>query len=297
MSHSEPRFDASEQLTVGVVQLQSEPSVEANLDRVDDLARDAARRGARFVVLPENFALMADEEAKRGVAEKVALGPIEGAGPILLRLRAIAVRESMWLVAGGMPEASADPERPYNSCVVVAPSGEVVARYRKIHLFDVDVGDGQSYRESRSTMAGDRACVVDVERVRVGLSICYDLRFPALYRSLVAAGAVVLVVPAAFTLLTGKDHWHALLRARAIESQSYVLAAAQWGVHAGGRRTYGKSCIVDPWGDVVAQASEGEGVTVATIDLGRVARVRRSLPSLEHVRPFEPPLGSEDAAR
>jgi predicted amidohydrolase len=172
----------------------------------------------------------------------------------------------------------------HNTCVVVNPEGFVTSRYRKIHMFDVEVGDGQRYRESASCAAGDKPVVASVAGAAVGLSICYDLRFPELYRSLVAAGAEVLVVPAAFTLATGKDHWHVLLRARAIESQCYVIAAAQWGVHPKGRRTFGKSCIVDPWGEVIAQASEGEGVAVAPLDPAYLQHVRTSLPSLSHRR-------------
>jgi len=185
-----------------------------------------------------------------------------------------------------LAERSADPNRPFNTSVAIAPSGKVVATYRKIHLFDVDVGDGHAYRESASTSSGESAVTVDLAGVRVGLSVCYDLRFGELYRRLADQGAEVLTVPAAFTLLTGKDHWHVLLRARAIECQSYVLAAAQGGSHPRGRKTFGKSCVVDPWGDVIAQASEGPGVAVARIEKERVKRIRASLPSLAHRRAF-----------
>jgi deaminated glutathione amidase len=165
---------------------------------------------------------------------------------------------------------------------VVGPGGEVAARYRKIHLFDVEVGDGQVYRESAGVTGGDETVVVPVGPFKVGLSVCYDLRFPELYRRLIDGGADVLLVPAAFTLMTGKDHWHVLLRARAIESQAYVIAAAQWGRHPKGRTTYGKSLVVDPWGDVIAQAPEGPGVVFARLEATRVAEVRASLPSLKH---------------
>jgi predicted amidohydrolase len=158
----------------------------------------------------------------------------------------------------------------------------VAARYRKIHLFDVEVGDGQVYRESAGVTGGDETVVVPVGPFKVGLSVCYDLRFPELYRRLIDGGADVLLVPAAFTLMTGKDHWHVLLRARAIESQAYVIAAAQWGRHPKGRTTYGKSLVVDPWGDVIAQAPEGPGVVFARLEATRVAEVRASLPSLKH---------------
>ncbi len=199
-------------------------------------------------------------------------------------LRANAKKLGLFIIGGGMPERSGDAARPYNASVVVSPEGEVTAVYRKVHLFDVEVGDGQTYRESQATMPGEKPLVTNAAGLAVGLSVCYDLRFPELYRALASAGADVLTVPAAFTLMTGKDHWHVLLRARAIESQAYVVAAAQWGSHPRGRRTYGKSCIVDPWGDVIAQASEGEGVIVAPIDPSRIASVRRDLPALRHRR-------------
>ena len=180
------------------------------------------------------------------------------------------------------PERAADPLRPYNACVVVAPDGKIAGKYRKVHLFDVEVGDGQRYCESASTTPGDTTVSVVIAGFSVGLSVCYDLRFPELYRKL--APADILVVPAAFTLATGKDHWHVLLRARAIESQAYVVAAAQWGTHPRGRRTYGKSLIADPWGEVVAQCSEGEGVAVADVDGAYLAQVRANLPALQHRR-------------
>jgi predicted amidohydrolase len=181
-----------------------------------------------------------------------------------------------------MPERSSDPQRPFNTCAVVAPDGALVARYRKVHLFDVEVGDGQRYCESASTTPGAEPVVVSVRGFKVGLSVCYDVRFPELYRKLADLGAEIAVVPAAFTLATGKDHWHVLLRARSVELQAYVVAAAQWGAHPHGRRTYGKSLIADPWGDVIAQCSDGEGFAVATVDRRRIESVRTSLPSLRH---------------
>lgn len=265
----------------GAVQLSSQDDVQANLDQVDAAVGEAARRGATVVVLPENFAYLGDEAGKRAIAED--LGPEAPRGPIGRRLEAAARFHGVHILAGGMPERSEDPERPFNTCAVFAPDGKIVASYRKIHLFDVDLGE-RRYRESAATTSGDRAVVVDVGGVRVGLSICYDLRFPELYRKLVAAGAEVLVVPAAFTVTTGRDHWHVLLRARAIEAQCYVVAAAQWGKHPRGRQTYGKSCVVDPWGEVIAQVSEGTGVVTAEFDRRYLERVRSDLPSLQHRR-------------
>lgn len=266
-------------IVFAAVQLSSQGDVGENLSRASALVDEAARRGATHVLLPENFAYLGDEEGRRAVAEDLG----QADGPIARRLAEAARVHGVHVLAGGMPERSSDPARPFNTCAVFAPDGRITAAYRKIHLFDVDLAE-RSYRESGATTPGDAPAWVDAAGVRVGLSICYDLRFPELYRALAAGGADVLVVPAAFTVTTGKDHWHVLLRARAIESQAYVVAAAQWGRHPGGRLTYGKSCIVDPWGEVIAQASEGEGVIVAPIDRGYLQRVRASLPSLRHRR-------------
>jgi deaminated glutathione amidase len=271
-----------DELIVGAVQMSSQADAEVNLGRVAALTGEAARRGARIVLLPENFAYLGEEEGKRAFAEDLPLdGPARG--PIGSRLAELARAHKIHLVAGGMPERSSDPDRPYNTCAVFTPEGTISALYRKIHLFDVDLTE-RSYRESAATMPGDEPRVVAVEGLKVGLSICYDLRFPELYRALSAAGAEALVVPAAFTVTTGKDHWHVLLRARAIEAQAYVIAAAQWGKHPRGRQTYGKSCIVDPWGEVVAHASEGEGVITAAVNRAYLAQVREALPSLRHRR-------------
>ncbi|NUP10315.1 MAG: carbon-nitrogen hydrolase family protein [Polyangiaceae bacterium] len=275
-----------EELTVASIQLSSQDAVDQNLDAAFGLVRRATARGAQLVVLPENFAFMGPEHDKRAIAEAVQATATDADGPIVSTLRNMARDTGAHVIAGGMPEQSGDPERPYNTSVVVDPSGRVVATYRKIHLFDVEVGDGHVYRESASTSAGDRAVVADVRGAGIGLTVCYDLRFPELFRRLSDRGAVVATVPAAFTLMTGKDHWHVLLRARAIESQMFVVAAAQCGNHPRGRQTYGKSCIIDPWGDVVAQASDGPGFVVCTLDLGRVDAVRRTLPSLQHRRPI-----------
>lgn len=268
-------------LRIGVVQLSSRDDVRHNLGRAAELVTQAAAEGAQIVVLPENFAYMGTDEGKRGVAEHLD----EGAhGPILTALSDAARRSGAHVIAGGMPERSADPDRPFNTCAVIAPDGELVGRYRKVHLFDVEVGDGQRYCESASTTAGAEPVVVSLLGFKVGLSVCYDLRFPELYRRLAGLGAELIVVPAAFTLATGKDHWHVLLRARAIESQAYVAAAAQWGTHPRDRRTYGKSLVADPWGDVIVQCPDGEGFAVATVDRRRLESVRASLPSLRHRR-------------
>ena len=271
----------AEKLRVAAVQMSSQDDVGANLARAAQLVARAADAGAELVLLPENFAYLGPEDGKRMLAEAVGDG---AQGPILTAVAEAARRSRVHVVAGGMPERAADPARPYNACVVVAPDGKVMTKYRKVHLFDVDVGDGQRYCESASTTPGDAVVTVDIAGFSVGLSVCYDLRFPELYRRLAAAGADVLVVPAAFTLATGKDHWHVLLRARAIESQAYVVAAAQWGTHPRGRRTYGKSLVADPWGDVLAQCAEGEGIALAEVERAYIERVRASLPALRHRR-------------
>jgi deaminated glutathione amidase len=261
-------------------QLSSQENLNENLARVATLIENGVKRGATAVVLPENFAYMGEEEGRRAIAED-----LDGErGPIARCLSDAARSAGITVIAGGFPERSSDPSRPYNTCAVFAPDGTIAARYRKVHLFDVDLADGTKYRESASTSAGERAVVIEVDGVKVGLSICYDLRFPELYRALSAAGAEAIVVPAAFTLLTGKDHWHVLLRARAIEAQAYVIAAAQWGKHPRGRATFGKSCIIDPWGEVIGQVSEGEGVVLAMLDPAYLARVRANLPALLHRR-------------
>lgn len=259
------------------VQMSSQGDLAQNLAAAVRGVNEAADRGATVVLLPENFAYMGDEAGKREIAET-----LEGDGPIVTALRAASRARRVTVLAGGMPERSPDPVRPFNTCAAFGPEGNLLARYRKIHLFDVDLADGTSYRESASNSAGQAPVTMSIDAVGVGLSICYDLRFPELYRALALAGVEVIVVPAAFTLMTGKDHWLVLLRARAIEAQAYVVAAAQWGKHPRGRQTFGKSCIIDPWGDVIAQASEGEGVIVAALDFEYLTRVRRNLPALTH---------------
>jgi predicted amidohydrolase len=273
-------MNARAALRVAAVQLNSQTRVEENLARCHELVARAAKRGAELVILPENFAYLGPEAGRREIAERIG----EVAAPVQRALVDMARRNSVVVVGGGLPEVSGDPERPYNTCVAYSPQGELLASYRKIHLFDVELNDGTTLRESSATSAGSEPVVMQMADTILGLSICYDLRFPKLYRALVDRGAEVLLVPAAFTLQTGKDHWHVLLRARAIESQSWVVAPNQCGRHAGARASYGHTMIVDPWGIVVAQCSERVGFVVADLDRDIVTSVRSSLPSLRHRR-------------
>ncbi|MBI5514345.1 MAG: carbon-nitrogen hydrolase family protein [Deltaproteobacteria bacterium] len=266
-----------------VVQLTSTADVPRNLRRAAELAERAASRGAMLVVLPENVAFLGPEEEKLQVCEAFEPGA-PPQGPIGRALRDVAKRTRVWALWGGLPERTTDPTRTYNTSVLVDPAGSLVARYRKIHLFDVALADGTTLTESRTVLPGDAVVTAETPVGRLGLSICYDLRFPELYRRLVDQGATVLTVPAAFTVPTGKDHWHVLLRARAIESQCHLLAAAQWGSHGNGRTTYGHALIVDPWGTVLAECGDGEGIALAELDQSRTERVRATLPSLRHRR-------------
>lgn len=262
---------------VGVVQISSGPEVEPNLEATERVVRGAAADGAELVVVPECFAYLGPEAGQREVAEALPEG-----GPILERCRRLAREAGVALVLGGFWERTADTSKVSNACIHLRADGSVAAIYRKIHLFDVDLPDGTVLSESDTVAPGTEPVVTETRFGRLGLSVCYDVRFPELYRRLVDQGAVALAVPAAFTLTTGKEHWHVLLRARAIEQQCYVLAAAQTGHHYGSRVSYGHALVADPWGTVLAQCGEGEGWAVATVDPTKVQKVRASLPSLRH---------------
>ena len=270
---------STDTIPICVIQLSSQRNVQENLHVVREQVEKATQEGAAWIVLPENLAYFGPEVGKRSIAEPLR----PGGGPIFDTLADLAARHRRWIIAGGIPEKSNDPDRPYNTCAVLAPDGSLHARYRKIHLFEVDLPNGLHISEYVANTPGQRTVVCDMDGWRVGLSICYDLRFPEHYRSLADQGAEVVVVPAAFTVATGKDHWHVLLRARAIENQVYVLAPGLWGRH-GKHETYGKSLVADPWGDVVAQCSDGIGRCHARLTRQVLDRVRKTLPALRHRR-------------
>ena len=269
-------------MRVAAIQMNSGSDVTANLALADGLLAEAASDGCVLAVLPENFALMPE----RGT-DKAEHAEQPGAGPIQDFLSSAAGRHGLWLVAGSMPlvsPASAE-KRVYGACPVYDPDGEARALYRKIHLFDVDLVDSEeSYRESRSMYPGDELVAVDTPCGRIGLTICYDLRFPEMFRRLVDDGATVFTVPAAFTQTTGKAHWHILLRARAIENLAYVIASGQYGEHPDSRSTFGHSLICDPWGRILAEQAAGNCVIVAEIDPQLPDKLRREFPVLSNRR-------------
>lgn len=269
-------------MRVAAIQMNGGDDVAANLKLTEQLLREAASDGCKLAVLPENFPLM----PARG-RDKAAIAEEPGDGPIQDRLSRLSAELGLWIVAGSMPLVSPeiDAERVYGACPVYNADGAQAAIYRKIHLFDVDLVDKQeSYRESRSMYPGDEVTTVDTPFGRIGLTICYDVRFPELYRSLVDAGAIIFTVPAAFTATTGEAHWHTLLRARAIENLAYVIAPGQCGTHPDGRATYGHSIIIDPWGRVLAEAKDGNGFVAADIDPSLPKKLREEFPALSNRR-------------
>lgn len=273
---------------VAVTQQNSNDDVERNLATVRRNVERAKKRGAELVVLPECFSFLGRDKDYFGIAEPLPEnGPDARGGGEIFKVCTSLVREfDVDIIFGGFWEKRPD-DKVCNTSLFLKRDGTIGGVYRKIHLFDVELADGTVLKESNTVEPGNELCAVDTEAGRVGMSICYDVRFPELYRGLVDLGAELLTVPAAFTLTTGKDHWEVLLRARAIESQAFVLAAAQVGHHklkdgSGNRRSWGHAMIIDPWGTVLAQVGDGEGVAVADVDLERLRAIRRELPSLKH---------------
>ncbi len=258
------------------LQMNSIPDLEKNLNQAEDLIDLAVRRGAELIGLPENFAFLGDEEKRVAQAETIARESEKF-------LKIMAQKYQVMILGGGYP-VPASPGKAYNTALLVGRNGQELARYEKVHLFDVNLPDGNTYQESGTMVAGKQMPPVypSKELGHLGLSVCYDVRFPELYRHLSQMGAEVLFVPAAFTAYTGKDHWQVLLKARAIENTCYIIAPAQTGKHNAMRQSHGHAMIVDPWGVVLADAGDLPGVAVATIDPSRLEQVRRQMPSLQH---------------
>ena len=272
---------AAKPFVAACVQTTSGRDIAANVARASALVRDAAKAGADFILLPETVNIM--EPKKDLLRDKMAASKDGGLGAF----RALAADVGRWLLAGSLVVAGEGEGKLANRSFLIDPKGRVKARYDKIHMFDVDLGSGESYRESRTYAPGKKAVTARLPWGRLGMTVCYDMRFPHLYRALAHRGADFLSVPSAFTRPTGQAHWHVLLRARAIETGCFVLAPAQTGGHEGGRKTFGHSLIVDPWGEVLADAGEGEGFVAARIEPARVIEARRQIPSLRHDRRFK----------
>ena len=270
-------------LALACVQLTAGEDMGRNIEAAVGAIRAARQGGADFILTPENVSMMvSDPRQVRGRAES------EESHPALGAFRDLAIETGAWLLAGSLA-VRLEGDTVANRSILIAPDGAIAARYDKIHMFDVDLPDGESYRESKMYRPGGRAVVAQTPWGGVGMSVCYDLRFAALYRTLAQAGARILTVPSAFTKVTGEAHWHVLLRARAIENGAYVVAPAQCGTHPGGRKTYGHALIVDPWGTVVGECGETPGVVYADIDLAAVEQARARVPALAHDRAFTEP--------
>jgi deaminated glutathione amidase len=265
---------------IAAIQMATGPNVSANLFEVERLTREAVEEGAELLVLPENFAFMGQEDR-----DQLEIREPEGDGPLQAFLARLAKQFGIWLVGGTIPLAANDANKVRAACLVFDDRGERVARYDKIHLFDVNLpGLDERYHESAVIEPGSTPVVIDTPFGRLGLAVCYDLRFPELFRRLLDEDAEILAVPSAFTAVTGKAHWEPLMRARAIENLAYVVAAAQGGFHVNGRETHGHSLIVDPWGTILAQVPRGTGFVCASIDHEFLESVRRSFPTIHHRR-------------
>ncbi len=265
---------------VGLVQMRSGLDPQANLAAAVDAIEQAKRAGADYVLTPEMTNIIAKRE------HLLATIADEELDPTLAALREAARKLSIYIHIGSLA-VKVSPDKAANRSFLIDRAGEVIARYDKIHMFDVDLANGESYRESRTYRPGDLAVVADLPWGRLGVTVCYDLRFPALYRALAEAGALFFSIPSAFTVQTGEAHWHALIRARAIENGCFVFAAAQGGTHESGRETYGHSLVVDPWGQILAEGGTEPGLIIADIDPAQVAAARARIPSLHHGRRFE----------
>jgi predicted amidohydrolase len=273
---------------IAAIQMASGTNVSANLIEVSRQILSAAQAGAKLIVLPENFAIMGLQDI-----DQVKIAENDGIGPIQDFLSKQAKKNKVWLIAGTIPLKSDNEDKIYAASLVYNDNGERVSRYDKIHLFDVHLeATNETYKESETIDAGNQAIVVDTPFGKIGLAICYDLRFPELFRQLALQDAEIIVLPAAFTAITGKAHWEVLLRARAIENLCYLVASAQGGYHVNGRETYGNSMIVDPWGVILDELPQGSGYVIADVDLENVKTIRRNFPALQH-RKISCPLPTE----
>ncbi|HEX6957202.1 MAG TPA: carbon-nitrogen hydrolase family protein [Ferrovibrio sp.] len=262
---------------IGLVQPNVWDDMAANIAHVSALVRKAKSEGAELIATPENSGFMG-----ANAAASIAAARPEDQHPALQAFRDLAQELSVWLLVGSLAIRPEGANRNYNRSYLLAPDGTIAARYDKIHLFDVDLPSGESYRESNSIAPGSEGILAPLPFATLGMSVCYDLRFPALYRGLAQAGANLISIPAAFTRVTGEAHWHVLLRARAIETGTFVIAPAMWGNHPGNRQTYGHSLVIDPWGRVLADAGEGVGTVTVEIDLAEVAKARAQIPAWRH---------------
>jgi predicted amidohydrolase len=267
-------------LRVACVQMNAKPDLAANLEEVEHWIRAAHADGAQFIATPENTSGMYSNRASL-----IAAALPEANHPAILKFAELARETGAWLLAGSL-SILLDSGKLANRSLLFAPSGDIAARYDKIHMFDADPLDGQAYRESATFEPGTEAVVTETAFGRLGLTICYDVRFPALFNALAQADASIITVPAAFTVPTGKAHWHVLLRARAIETGAFIIAPGQTGEHAGGRLTFGHSLIISPWGEILADGGEAEGFAAADCDMAGVAKARKMIRSLHHARPF-----------
>ena len=276
----------SQRVTVACIQSNAGPDVLPNIAEVDRLVRSAHGAGAEFILTSENFTCI-----EFGPERSLAKALPEAEHPAIPHFTALAKELGIWLLMGSLT-IKLSPTKVNNRSYLVSPEGRIAARYNKLHLFDVQLKAGETYRESATVEPGDRAVLAETPWGPLGMTVCYDLRFAYLYRALAQAGAAMLSIPAAFTKTTGKAHWHALMRARAIETGAYVLAPAQCGQHAGGRKTYGHALIIDPWGEILADGGEEPGFVTAELDMAKVEEARRMVPSLEHDRAFTGPAVS-----
>ncbi len=262
---------------IAAIQMASGPNVSSNLNEAGRWISYAVDAGADLVVLPENFAIMGMAQA-----DMLKVKEQQGEGPIQDFIRKMCIKHKVWIVAGTIPIASDDKQHVRAACLLINPDGEIVIRYDKIHLFDVTLDDGENYFESEVIEAGNEIIVQDTPFGRMGFAVCYDLRFPEMFRRMVDKEIDLIVLPAAFTAITGKAHWESLVRARAIENLSYVVASAQGGYHANGRETHGDSMIVDPWGEVQDRLARGSGFVIANLDQDKINLTRKQFPVLEH---------------